>query len=176
MAVTNAAVYEVTSGGIPAGSASGLTAVSASRTKNTCKALPDALLTIAGLSRESMDYLTMLFSIAQPEVAKFACNNVAHFHLLWELAQRRAADIISDIRYGELSAELAEPDRAALMEEWAPNPARADELQQMLREDGACAEKCAPNAQAPSLLANAPGRTRGSLWPEHEHPFVSTLV
>lgn len=136
LAVTNAAVYEVTAGGIPAGSASGLSAVSRKPAKNTRKAIPDALLTMAGLSRESADYLTMLFSVAQPEVAKLACNNVAHFFLLWELVQRRAQDIVDDIRLGHLGVELADEERAALMEHWSASPARADELQRMLDEDG----------------------------------------
>lgn len=134
--VTNAAVYEVTAGGIPAGSASGLSAVSRKQVKKTRKVIPDALLTIAGLSRESMDYLTMLFSIAEPEVAKLACNNVAHFFLLWELAQKRAHDIVSDIRLGTFSVELADKDRATLLESWTADPDRAEELQRMLDEDG----------------------------------------
>ncbi|MBO7674268.1 MAG: GH3 auxin-responsive promoter family protein [Atopobiaceae bacterium] len=147
--VTNAAVYEVTAGGIPAGSASGLSAVSRKQAKKTRKAIPDALLTIAGLSRDAMDYLTMLFSIAEPEVAKIACNNVAHFHLLWKLAQERATDLVGDIRSGTLSADLEPADRATLMECWAPNPARADELECLLRDDGTLRiERVWPHFQA----------------------------
>lgn len=136
LTVTNAAVYERTSGGIPAGSASGLSAMTPGQAKKTRKTTPDALLTIAGLSREAMDYLTMLYGIAEPEVAKLVCNNVAHFRLLWELVGERADDLVADIRAGSLSVELADEDRATLLESWRPDPARADELQHLLDEDG----------------------------------------
>ena len=149
LAISNAAVYELTAGGIPAGSASGLTIASGSVISDKRRTPPTALLTLTGLSRESVDYLTMLFSIADDQVAKLGCNNVAHFHLLWSLAQERSATIVEDIRQGELSVELAEADRATLMESWGPNPARAEELEQLLHEDGELrVEKVWPHFQA----------------------------
>lgn len=132
--VVNAAVYEVTEGGIPAGSASGLSAKS--RKKVTRKSIPDLLLTIPGLSRDTMDYLTLLFSLSEKEVAKLALNNVAHFNLLWDLAQKKADMLINDIRNGTMSTELKDEDREAFMEGWKSNPERADELQKLFDEKG----------------------------------------
>lgn len=131
--VVNAAVYEMTEGGIPAGSASGLSAKS--RKKVTRKSIPDALLTIPGLSREAMDYLTVLFSLAEREVAKLACNNVAHFSLLWNMACDRADLIISDIRSGTMSVELKDEDRQVLQEYFKADPARADELEEIFKRN-----------------------------------------
>lgn len=132
--VVNAAVYEHTEGGIPAGSASGLT--TRSKKKVTRKSIPDLLLTIPGLSRDAMDYLTMLFSMSDKEVAKLACNNVAHFNLLWNMVQEKADLLIADIRNGTLSAELTDEDRAALLEQWKSDPERADELKKLFDEKG----------------------------------------
>ncbi len=132
--VVNAAVYEHTEGGIPAGSASGLT--TRSKKKVTRKSIPDLLLTIPGLSRDAMDYLTMLFSMADREVAKLACNNVAHFNLLWNMVQEKADSLIEDIRNGTLSADLTDEDRKGLLEQWKSDPERADELKKLFDEKG----------------------------------------
>ncbi|MCR5746155.1 MAG: GH3 auxin-responsive promoter family protein [Lachnospiraceae bacterium] len=128
--LVNAAVYEITEGGIPAGSASGLS--SKSSIKVTRKAIPELLLTIPGLSRNAMDYLTLLFSLSEKEVAKLICNNVAHFNLLWQFALEKADMLIEDIRNGSMSIDLKSEDREALMKLWKSAPERADELQELI--------------------------------------------
>lgn len=134
--ITNAAVYERTEGGIPAGSASGLTAASGKGKRQPRNVIPPALLTTPELAREDTDYLMMLFAFAEKNVACIALNNVAHFHLLWNVVRERPYDFIDDIRQGTLSAQVPDEARKALLEDWRANPERADELEALLNSRG----------------------------------------
>ena len=135
LAITNLAVYNKTEGGIPVGSASGQ-AAGADAAAAEKLVLPPVLLTAAELELETVDYLSVLFSIANRNVIALICNNVAHFEMLLKLLNSRFDSFVSDIRSGTISVEISDKLRAELMKSWKADARRAEELEKIYQQKG----------------------------------------
>lgn len=132
--IVNSGVYGYSEGGIPCGAASGQ-AASASTVQ--LLSVPAALLKAQGITPEILDYMTVLFNLAQSNVVMLVCNNMAHFHLLSKLMNDRAKDFIHDIREGSFSVDVGDKELLAeLQKSWQPNPERAAELEEIYKEKG----------------------------------------
>lgn len=128
LAITNSSAYETTEGGIPCGSASGM-AVNPSM--QPLLVLPYELVSTQNLSGEARDYMTLLFSVASSSVTGMYCNNVAHFNLIMQILNNELDKIVNDIRLGTISCEIDEELRQVLLQQFKPNPERADELRKL---------------------------------------------
>lgn len=135
LAFTNASIYEKTEAGIPAGSASGQAAAEAGMVMQKF-VLPIELLSMTEISAEAMDYMTMMFSIADAGVVGLVCNNVAHFHNAMKLLDQKGLQMIEDIRHGTISAEFPEEKKELLLKNWHANPTRAEELEHIHKQGG----------------------------------------
>lgn len=132
--ISNSAVGRVTSAGIPVGTASGQ---AAGASDARLLSLPVAVLRAPRMDAALMDYLTVLYNLAQPGVVALACNNVAQFAEVFALMNEQAESFISDIEHGTFSCAFANEDlRAELEQDWKPNPERAAELRRLLAEKG----------------------------------------
>lgn len=126
LAITNPAEYEETEGGIPVGSASGQAAESTAMAEKF--ALPPQLLRMKGLPQPDMDHLTILFALAEQNLAAIVCNNLAHFHILLERLYRDHKAILGDMQRGTISLAIDGEDREALEKALQGRRERAEEL------------------------------------------------
>ncbi len=132
--ISNSAVGRVTSAGIPVGTASGQ---AAGASDARLLSLPVAVLRSPRMDSALMDYLTVLYNLAQPGVVALACNNVAQFAEVFTLMNEQAESFISDIEHGTFSCAFANEDlKVELERDWKPNPERAAELRRLLAEKG----------------------------------------
>lgn len=132
--ISNSAAGRLTSAGIRVGTASGQAAGAAD---TDMLSLPAAVLVAPNMTSELMDYLTVLYNMAQPNVVALACNNVAQFAEVVRLMNDRADAFIADIENGTFSCEFTDEALAeTLAKDWKPNPARAAELRAILEKTG----------------------------------------
>lgn len=133
--ISNTAAGRLTSGGIRVGTASGQ---AAGASDARLLSLPVAVLMAPRMDSALMDYLTVLYNLAQPGVVALACNNVSQFAEVLQLMNDRAETFIHDIETGTFSCDLSGHDELAvqLRQGWKPDPARAAELRAILAEKG----------------------------------------
>ncbi len=134
--LSNVASIGKTSGGIPFGFASGLALAGTSPEMLRHMAFPPDIL--KATDAETLNYLTMRYSVEQPLVRLLVGNNPGRMTALFELADRRRDSLIDDIEHGTLSADLKlEPGlRQTLEKGLMPNPERAHVLRQMVASRG----------------------------------------
>ena len=122
--------------GIPIGYASGLTLSDSSPEILKRMAFPPAVM--KATDPDTLNYLIMRFSVAQPQVRMLVGNNPGRMTALIETANQRRDALINDIERGTLSPELvlAEGLRRTLEKDLAPDPDRAQTLRQMLAARG----------------------------------------
>ena len=134
--LSNVASIGKTAGGIPFGFASGLALAGTSPEMLRHMAFPPEILQ-AG-DAETLNYLTMRYSVEQPRVRMLVGNNPGRMTALFELADRRRDQLIDDIEQGTISSDLKlEPElRQRLEKGLMPSPERAQELRQMLAARG----------------------------------------
>ncbi|KNZ41413.1 GH3 auxin-responsive promoter family protein [Acetobacterium bakii] len=138
LAIANPAEYGKTEGGIPIGSASGQAAKDIPPEMQRKMVLPIELITAKDLSNEATDYLTILFSLKEKQLAGVVCSNIAHFNILLNKMNAFKEDLITDIRNGQISSEIliSEGLRESLKHKLNPDPQRARELEDVLSEQG----------------------------------------
>ncbi|WP_201352601.1 GH3 auxin-responsive promoter family protein [Hydrogenimonas urashimensis] len=164
--LVNHAVEGVTPGGIPYGSASGITLVTAPETIRKMIAFPMAVLDIDYSNR--IDYILMRFAVAEDVRAIFG-NNAGRIAQLLKVAQQEAEAIIEDIENGTLRGieTLSAKAREALESVMRPDPATAERLRRFLVKEGTFA----PSHYWPNLrviacwLSGSVGRYVSSLRP-----------
>ncbi len=125
-----------TAGGIPFGFASGFSLAGTSPEMQRHMAFPPDILKAS--DAETLNYLTMRYSVEQPLVRMLVGNNPGRMTTLFELADRRRDQLIADIEHGTISADLKlEPElRQRLEKGLMPNPERAQALRQMVTARG----------------------------------------
>lgn len=135
-ALANASVYGVTNAGIPTGSASGQAAESGAMMEKMT--LPRLLLTAKGLSNDANEYLTVLFAIADRNVAALICNNLVQFHRLLHLLNTESEQILEDMKNKTISAELPEELKEPFLKLWQERitKERAEELEAVYNKQG----------------------------------------
>lgn len=133
--ISNTAAGRLTSGGIRVGTASGQ---AAGASDARLLSLPVAVLMAPHMDSALMDYLTVLYNLAQPGVVALACNNVSQFAEVLQLMNDRAETFIHDIETGSFSCDFSGHDELAaqLWEGWKPDPARAADLRAILARKG----------------------------------------
>lgn len=129
--LSNAPSVDVTSGGIPVGSASGLTLTAVPAALQKRMAFPIEVLSIQ--DQDSLDWVMMLFAL-EKDVRAVIGNNAARAEQLFVMAQREAASLIEAIASGKLKGSLSldETARAKISAALQPNPERARELQDLV--------------------------------------------
>ncbi len=132
--IANTAVYGKTKAGIATGSASGM-AANDERLRSAIVP-PAEMLSFAEVPLDEMDYLTMLFALAEENILGLSLNNVIHFHNMLKKAEARAEQLINDIKCGTISADISEERKAQLMKYLKPDPERADKLKDIFDETG----------------------------------------
>ena len=122
--------------GIPIGYASGLTLSDSSPEILKRMAFPPAVMNAT--DPDTLNYLIMRFSVAQPRVRMLAGNNPGRMTALIETANQRRDELIGDIERGSLSPELMleEGVRRLLEKDMVPSPDRAQALRQMAAARG----------------------------------------
>ena len=122
--------------GIPIGYASGLTLSDSSPEILKRMAFPPAVMKTT--DPDTLNYLIMRYSVAQPRVRMLAGNNPGRMTALIETANQRRDELIHDIELGTLSPELVLEDglRSMLEKDLAPDPDRAQALRQMVAARG----------------------------------------
>lgn len=149
LAITNPSEYDKTEGFVPIGSASGQAAKDMPEELQKKMVLPMALITAKDLSNEATDYLTLLFSLKEKHLAGVVCSNIAHFNILLNKMNTFKAELIKDIKEGQISTKFLIPDglRESLGRKLKPDPQRARELEDILNEE----ESLEPGSVWPSL-------------------------
>lgn len=86
------------------------------------------------LSNEATDYLTIRYALEEKNLVGVVCSNIAHFNILLKKMNAAAADLIEDIRTGEISPKISldEGLREKLVSKLQPNPERAEALKTIL--------------------------------------------
>ncbi len=132
--IANTSVYGKTKAGIPAGSASGMTA--SDERLRSAMVPPAEMLGFTDVPLDEMDYLTMLFALAEENILGLNLNNIVHFHNMQKKAGEQAEQLIRDIRNGTISADISEERKAQLMKYRKADPERAERLESIFNEDG----------------------------------------
>ena len=137
-AIMNSAVYGMTEGGIPVGSASGQSTKSGGAENGMAgkMPLPSVVLSTPNLGTETLDYLTLLYGISCENVSALFCNNVAHVNVMFKNLNKEPERYIGDIRNGSFSIEMPESLKTELLKAWKPNQKRADKLETIRKEKG----------------------------------------
>ena len=133
--LVNHAIEGYTEAGIPYGSASGITLITASQEVQKKVAFPMELLEID--YSKSMDYFLMRFAVTEDVRAIFG-NNAGRIAQLIETAQKEADNIINDIEKGTLFGmeTLPESIQTKLKKLMHPNPKLASSLRKAKQEKG----------------------------------------
>ncbi len=136
LALVNASVYGKTKGGIVAGSASGQAAEGGAMLDKMT--LPALLLTAKGLSNDANDYLTILFAIADKNVAALICNNLVQFHRLMNLLNNESEKILKDLENKTISVDMPEElkDKFLSLLKDKITEERVAELKDIYKENG----------------------------------------
>ncbi len=89
---------------------------------------------VAFSNAESVNYLTMLFSIRRKDLLVVVGNNATSFKVRLDCAKENAQMLIDDMRKGTVSesVDLTPEERALVNSLLTPDPERADELQAIL--------------------------------------------
>ncbi len=134
--LANAAAMGTTVGGIPYGSASGLTLAATSAELLRRMAFPHQIR--QATDPAAVDYLIMRFAVAKSEVRLVIGNNPGRLTILAEVAHDRREALINDIEQGTISVELKlEAElRLHLEKLLSPDPERAQDLRQMVAHRG----------------------------------------
>lgn len=90
----------------------------------------------AEMSGDDRDYLTAVYTVKEKHFHMLFCNNLAYFGGILDWIEKCPQRIIGDIRSGVLTAKLSDADRAILQSTFHADPARAEELQRILDENG----------------------------------------
>ncbi len=142
----NKSSLSTTEGGIPCGTASGRSSELVNpELQKRLTYVPQVVNEFEG---DELLYVMLRCSIVYSDVTALLGNNARMMKNLAEFAVTHAEEIIEDIRNGGCRYEMSEELKGLLSEQLAPNPARADELQQ-LHKDG----KFIPKYYWPQLMA-----------------------
>ncbi|MCP4295369.1 MAG: GH3 auxin-responsive promoter family protein, partial [Proteobacteria bacterium] len=144
--LVNRADLGVTSSGIPFGTASGLTMMSAPAALLKTCAFPPAVLKIS--DPDSMDYVLMRFALTE-DVRMIIGNNIARMEKLANVAKKYAVLLCDDIANGTLNSDLKilSDVREELADYLSPEPERAETLRQILNSE----EEFTPRVYWPEL-------------------------
>jgi hypothetical protein len=125
--LVNSAKYGSTPAGIPFGSASGITLMTAPEALKRCCAYPLAVMNIA--NAEAMDYTVMRFALTT-DVRLVTVNNAGRFTTIIDSTAANADLLLRDIRNGTItdSIALSDRERDALRPFLKPKPQLADKL------------------------------------------------
>ncbi len=142
--MVNKSTVGYTKSGIPYGSASGVTLITASKKLRDSSVFPFAVLDTN--YPETMDYLIMRFAVEQ-DIRFIVGNNAGRIEQLILVAKAKSQLIIEDIRKGDISNSIPlESDiRNKLVKELNPNPAKADELLANMLDEGLTPDIYWPN-------------------------------
>ena len=138
LAIANPSEYGKTEGNIPIGSASGQAAKDIPEEMQKKMVLPIELIAAKDLSNEATDYLTILFSLRERQLAGVVCSNIAHFNILLNKMNMFKNDLIKDIKDGQISSKILIPEglRASLDRKLEQDPQRASELEDIVAKQG----------------------------------------
>ena len=129
----NRSNIDLTEGGIPRGTASGRTPQL--QGAKPLKRLAYSPQIVEEFEGEELHYMMMRCTLVYDDVTSILGNNAKMMTGLIYFAKEHAEEIIEDIRKGTskypMSDKLKELEKEALK----PNPRRADELQELLRQD-----------------------------------------
>ena len=136
LAITNPNEYDKTPGNIPIGSASGQAAKDMPGAMQKKMVLPIELMGAKNLSNEATDYLTILFTLKEKQLAAVVCSNIAHFNILLNKMNTFKDDLLEDINCGQISSTVLIPDglRESLNHRLKPDPQRAQELREIFEK------------------------------------------
>lgn len=134
LAIANPSEYGRTAGGIAIGSASGQAAKDMPTEMLKKMVLPPAMMMAKEVSNEATDYLTIRYALAEKNLVGVVCSNIAHFNILLKKMNAQAAELLADIRTGQISASITiDPSlREKLVSELVADPERAAELETIL--------------------------------------------
>lgn len=92
--------------------------------------LPVELILAKDLSNDAVDYLILLLSLAEENLAGVVCSNIAHFNILLHKINDYAEDLLNDIKTGEVNPKLKMDEnlKAVISSKLVPNPQRAENL------------------------------------------------
>jgi hypothetical protein len=126
-----------TKAGIPVGFASG---ISLNQSMGENQILPSAfpLDVLSIKNTNSRDYMLLRFALQNRNVIAVVGNNAGRFRQLVEFASQHADEIINDIENGKINSalEIEHQVREMIKPLLAPDPKRAAELRQILKETG----------------------------------------
>ena len=125
--------YGVTEGGIPVGKGSGRTLKIGYGYRLRMRFMSYTPMILEELEGEAADYTIMRLSIAHRDVSFVIGNNALRFAGFVKTAEEHAEDMIRDIRNGTNKYALSEKVMKAERNALKPDPARADELEELLR-------------------------------------------
>lgn len=117
-------------------SASGQAVARADASAKAKLVVPTELLQIKNIESPDLDYLTMLFGLANKDVIMIICNNLVHFYNLHKLLNKETERFFADIEHGTLSANIPKKDMEVLLRLWKANPKRAAELREIYNKKG----------------------------------------
>ncbi len=125
--LSNSSIVGYTEGGIPFGSASGITTGNISEKLKKYNACPQVLKQIE--DQEKSDYAIMRFAMEQ-DVRLITGNNAGRLTALFDVAEKKFDLICTDIEQGTFLFSDSMPDHIlkSLKTFMKPNPERADEL------------------------------------------------
>ncbi len=92
---------------------------------------------VAPLSEEDRNYLYALYALKEKNLVQVNCNNLAAFGDFLDVIETKPLRMIEDIRTGHLSVDLDDTYRANLEALFEADPRRAQELEELLAENGA---------------------------------------
>ncbi len=132
--ITNSSVLTVDGKSIT--SASGQAVARADAAARARLVIPVELLQIKGIDVPDLDYLTILFGIAEKNVVTLISNNVIHFYNLYKRLNANPEMFFDDIEQGTFSVNMSDEDLAPIKALWKANPERAAELRKIYAEKG----------------------------------------
>ena len=137
LSITNPAEYAKTEANIPIGSASGQAVKDIPIEMRQKLILPVELILAKDLSSEAMDYLILLFALAEENLAGVVCSNIAHFNILLGKIKDLQEDLLKDIRTGEVNSKLEMDQnlKTILSSKLRANPQRADQLEKIIESN-----------------------------------------
>ena len=142
----NKPALDMTSGGIPCGTASGRSSELAS--PELVKHLTYVPQVVNEFEGDELLYVMLRCSLVYGDVTALLGNNAKMMTNLCNYAVLHADELIEDIRNGGIRYEMSDGLKEMLKDQLAPHPERADELQK-LNEEG----KFTPRYYWPNLMA-----------------------
>lgn len=142
----NKSSFDISEGGIQRGTASGRTSELTNPELVARMTYPPQV--VNEFEGEKLMYIMLRLSIKSKDVTSLLGNNALMMKNLVEYGQANAKELIEDIRNGGCKYEMSDGLREQLKDTLAPDPARADELENLYREG-----KFTPRYYWPGLLA-----------------------